>query len=94
MFLGLYSAVIQITNSLGDRIFAQGLASTATAGKEEDPDTGELIVPRMGEGDTDTGKGAVFNATGFRLNILSHTDREEGATGANRLGVVGTARPG
>jgi hypothetical protein len=43
----------------------------------------------MGEGDADTGKVADFNATGFLLNILSHTDREEGATGGIRVGVVG-----
>ena len=61
-----------------------------TAGTEAEPDLGQVAVPKMEDGEANTGKEAGFTSKEFLLNILSQMDLGGVANGATKVGVVGT----
>ena len=73
---------------------SSGLRKTDTVGTEAEPDTGQVAVPGMEDGNANTGKEAGFKGKGFLLNSLSQMDLGGVATGATKVGVVGTVKPG
>ena len=53
---------------------SSGLEKTDTVGTEAEPDTVQVSVPGMEDGNANTGKEAGFKGKGFLLNILSQMD--------------------
>ena len=64
---------------------SSGLGKTDTAGTEAEPDTGQVAVPEMEEGEANTGKEAGFTGKGFLLNSLSQMVLGGVATGATKV---------